>query len=128
MGYKVHNEYSLQQQLINDTAKRRPYAKLYAREWQVKPGHPNCGKGDLVFKRPGFEEYLVVETKYLNQRSGRTACTSRTRSRKKVVEQALHYGAEFKKLHPNARVEIATYTNECGLRKLASKKKRHKRR
>ena len=126
--YKVHNEYSLQQLLISAADKRRPYTKLYAQEWEVKPGHPNCGKGDLVFKRPGFEEYLVVETKYLNQRSGRTACTSRTRSRKKVVEQALHYGAEFKKLHPKANVEIATCTNESGLRVLASKRKRRKRR
>jgi hypothetical protein len=126
--YKVHNEHSLQRQLIRENEKHRPYTKLYAQEWEVKPGHPNCGKGDPVFKRPGFEEYLVVETKYLTQRSGHTACTSRHKSRKQVVKQARRYGAEFKKLHPKANIKVATYTNESGLRMLASKRKRRKRR
>ena len=42
-GYKVHNEHSLQRQLIRENEKHRPYTKLYAQEWEVKPGHPNCG-------------------------------------------------------------------------------------
>ena len=119
MGYRLNSEHFLQQQLIKDAEKHLPFTQVYAQEWQVKPGHPNYGKGDLVFKRPGFEDYLVVETKYLTTNTGRTAQTSRNKGRNKAREQALRYGAAFKRLHPEADVEIATYTNESGLNMFA---------
>jgi hypothetical protein len=121
----VSVEHSLQQQLISirEVDKRLPYTQLYAQEWEVEPGLPQFGKGDLVFKRPGFEEYLVVETKYITDNTGRVAITNRKRSRKKVLEQARRYGAALQRRYPEADVKIATYTNESGLCMLASKRR-----
>ena len=115
----VNSELSLQQQLIREVDKRLPYTNLFAQEWEVLRGCSHLGKGDLVFKRPGFQEYLVVEVKYLRPGSGRAARNKRNAARRKVVEQALRYGAAFKRRHPDADVEIATYTNESGLCLLA---------
>lgn len=112
------NELLLQRQLIRNVNKLFPYTILYAQEWEVYPGYSHLGKGDLVFKRPHFKEFLVVETKYLTTNSGKTARNRRRMGRKKVVKQALRYGRDFKKLHPNVKVEIATYTNMNGLQKL----------
>ena len=111
-------EHILQQQIIHDVNKRLPYTLLCKQEWEVVPGHSQFGKGDLVFKQPGLENYLVIETKYIRTDSGKAARTARRRSRKKVNEQALRYGAAFKQLNPQARVEVATFTNESGLYKL----------
>ena len=111
----MHREHVLQKQVIRYQRKHPPFTQIYAQEWEVIPGYSQFGKGDLVFKRPAFEEYLVIETKYIRTESGKTAQRSRTRSRKKVVEQALRYGAIFKQLHPEALVEIATFTNDVGL-------------
>ncbi len=111
----IHREHVLQKQVIRYQRKHPPFTQLYAQEWEVIPGYSQFGKGDLVFKRPAFEEYLVIETKYIRTDSGKTAQRSRTRSRKKVVKQALPYGAIFKQVHPGAEVEIATFTNDAGL-------------
>jgi hypothetical protein len=118
-GYRLNSEHFLQQQLIKDAEKHLPYTQVYAQDWEVWPGLPHCGKGNFIFKRPGFEDYLVVETKYLTTNTGRVATNSRKKGRNKVYEQALRYGAAFKRLHPDADVEIATYTNESGLHMFA---------
>ena len=112
----MQREHILQEQVIRYQRNHPPFTQLYyAQEWEVIPGYSQFGKGDLVFKRPGFEEYLVIETKYIRTDSGKTARGSRTKNRKKVVEQALRYGAIFKQRHPGAEVEIATFTNDVGL-------------
>jgi hypothetical protein len=111
----MHREHVLQKQVIRYQRKHPPFTQLYAQEWEVIPGYSQFGKGDLVFKRPAFEEYLVIETKYIRTDSGKTARGKRTRNRKKVVEQALRYGAIFKQHNPGALVEIATFTNDVGL-------------
>ena len=114
----MQREHILQKQVIRYQRNHPPFTQLYAQEWEVIPGYSQFGKGDLVFKRPAFEEYLVIETKYIRTDSGKTARGSRTRNRKKVVEQALRYGAIFKQRHPGAEVEVATFTNDVGLRTL----------
>ena len=92
-----------------------PYKDVYAQEWDVVPGQTQCGKGDLVFKQPGLDKFLVVETKYLTTNSGHTARASRNRGRQKVIEQAYRYGKLFKQQHQRATVDVAICTNEKGL-------------
>ena len=93
-----------------------PFTQLVGHEWMVHHHYSQFGGvGDLVFKRPGFEEYLVVETKYITTMTGRTARTSRRKARKKVQEQAAFYGRRWKQLHPQADVSYAWYTNDRGL-------------
>lgn len=92
-----------------------PYTVLVAQEWEVVPGMANYGVGDLVFSIPSSAEYLVIETKYLNKRSGRTAKTLRNRGRHKVKEQAEFYGRKWSDRHPRAKVVYAYFTNEVGL-------------
>lgn len=126
----ARNEAELQEMLIG--CPPTPFTQLVAHEWPVGKEWPvgyewmgeyfshysHYGVGDLVFKRPGFEDYLVVETKYMTTRTGRTAKTRRTRGRKKVKEQAAFYGRKWKRQHPEAKVSYAWYTNDSGLSKI----------
>jgi hypothetical protein len=108
-------ERALQEELIVNAP--LPYTRLFAREWYLyPPDHSNLGKGDLVFQRPGFAEFLVVETKHLNTSTGHSACAHRIHGRKKVREQAVRYGKAWKEMHPFSDVEYATYTNVDGLK------------
>jgi hypothetical protein len=96
-----------------------PYIDLAAQEWFVVPGRVDKGRGDLVFKSPTTKpKYLVVETKHLSTAHGRNACSTRTHRRQKVREQAKTYGKAWKEKHPSASVQVATYTNIDGLKKL----------
>jgi len=111
------NEEELQEMLID--CPPIPFIQLYRREWMADEWGEchlsQFGVGDLVFKRPGLEEYLVVETKFMTTSTGTTASTSRTKGRKKVKEQAACYGHKWKRLHPQATVYYAWYTNDRGL-------------
>lgn len=67
------------------------------------------GKLDFVFLTPG-PQLLVVETKYLDGLTGRTACTRRKEHRAKVIEQA--------KLARNAIIDqfdLSVDQVECGI-------------
>eukprot|EP01083_Nonionella_stella_P019127 53165_1 len=112
---EVNDESSLKRQLIREVLDRHPFKMLYADEWDVVPGFTQYGRGDLVFKHPDSEVFLVVETKYITMNAGRTSRIRRTRGRRTVVDQALRYGEIFKRQHPRAAVDVATCTNECGL-------------
>eukprot|EP00978_Attheya_sp_CCMP212_P008656 scaffold20343_cov38-Attheya_sp.AAC.3 len=110
-------EYALQELLISHPP--RPYTQLVAREWYVEPGRGDLGKGDVVLKNPKRDQYLVVETKVLPPYyTGHNATVDRGHNRTKVWEQAHTYGMAWKQQHPSASVEMATYTNLDGLRKL----------
>jgi len=66
-------------------------------EWEVVPGFPQFGIGDLLMKRGNL--IRAVECKWIDSsKSGRNACTKRTQKRKKVKDQTLLYAA-FAKLH-----------------------------
>jgi hypothetical protein len=96
-------------------------------EWEYEPGRADLGRGDLVFAAHRHVQYgkdhapcpvLVVELKFLTDRSGATARVSRTKKRNKVRDQAYSSGSAWLLRHPNDQVYIATYTNEdCTLSK-----------
>jgi hypothetical protein len=114
----MDKELELQQELIDSPP--RPYTNLIRHEWGDFAGGgsdsttAHIGKGDLVFQRPNKEDYLVVETKYLRTDSGSNARTSRTGSRRKVMEQAFRYGAIWRAClrTEGGTVTVATYTND----------------
>lgn len=122
----MDEELILQQELIRSPP--LPYKDLIRHEWGDFGGGgssatatptAHIGKGDLVFRRPlghdtDEEDYLVVETKHLRTDTGATARTSRTASRRKVIEQALRYGAIWRGYlgTEHGTVTMATYTNE----------------
>ena len=94
------NEDDLHRILINSPP--HPYTLLEAHEWRSR-----SGVGDMVFKAPGSNKYLVVEAKLL--RNGVQ------KKWKKVQEQAGRYGQDWKHAHPYAFVKYATFTNRDGL-------------
>lgn len=73
--------------------------------------YSHLGKGDLIFT-DGQKRFLVVETKYLNPRHGKTARAKRNKYRKKVQAQAIKYAKYFQKQCPDADVYYAVITNE----------------
>lgn len=84
-------------------------------EWDVVPGAPQHGRGDLLFT-DGEGTYAVVEVKHLDVgATGPTARVKRTKKRRQVEAQALTYAA-----HATARFRgpavAFTYTNEHGFR------------
>ena len=87
-----------------------PFTQLVAHEWKS-----SSGQGDIVLKNPTKNSYLVVEAKFLNKRTGRSARTRRNRGRSYVKEQAKRYGFDWKQMYPYASVTYATLTNENGL-------------
>ena len=87
---------------------------VYDYEWEVEPGRSNSGRGDLIFT-DGEGAFAIVEVKYIdNDRSGSTARSKRTGSRKLVLEQAIRYAAEFRQTAAGtgALVVAFTFTNE----------------
>ena len=92
-------------------------------EWELSPGHTNEGRGDLVFA-DGAGRFAVVEVKDINfERSGRTARSKRTSSRKLVKEQALRYAEAYCKRQSGA-VEVVAFTlTPTGITRLASFRK-----
>jgi len=101
-----------QEQLIRNPP--RPYTELYKQEWKAVVGGDFKGVGDLVFKVPEKEKYLVVETKHLGDCSAKKKQTKCSKARK----QARNYAGWFKALHPNASVEMAIHTEVHGVQKL----------
>jgi len=112
----ARNEEQLQTALIYSPP--IPYTQLKECEWMIEHSHPQYGVGDVVFKLPGFEDYLVVETKYMTNKTGKTARSRRGQGRKKVQEQAEFYGRRWKQLHPEADVSYAWFTNDRGLSRI----------
>ena len=104
-------EAKLQQSLIQNPPK--PYTALHKQEWHVVPGQSHHGVGDLVFQSPGFEKYLVVETKYL--REDPAGKSNRKKGKSKVKKQARFYRDKFQSSKPDAHVEMAIFTNLGGL-------------
>jgi hypothetical protein len=80
-------------------------------EWDVEPGHPNHGRGDLLFS-DGAGRFAVVEVKYVDliglNRDSRNRRNSNRKKRRKVEEQAMTYAREFAR-QQGAGAEIATY-------------------
>ena len=110
----IESEYTLRVYIIKnrheiDIIKNYPY--IYDYEYYVFPPYSQYGMGDLIFTN-GEEKYLIVELKYLTQRSGKTARTSRRKHRNKVLEQAFSYGTIFKRHNPGANVSALAVTNE----------------
>lgn len=82
-------------------------AVLLAEEWEVVSGHPNHGRGDLVFRFP-FDIDLVVEVKRIGAHG---------LHRKKVLEQAIKYGEIWQQYKSSVGIVAAvTFTEEDGLK------------
>ena len=89
-------------------------------EWEVAPGHPNEGRGDLLLT-DGAGRFAVVEAKHIDARSGPTARVKRTKSRGHVREQAVQYAwAVARDSDANANeVSAFVLTPERGLEAIA---------
>ena len=109
----LSSESYLQNFIIRNPLK--PFTKLCAIEWYPVPESSHYGKGDLVFKHPSRHQYLVVETKYLNHGTGRTARRNRWRNRRKVKKKAERYGRLWSMNHPGAKVQSAILVKEPGI-------------
>ena len=94
------NEDDLHRILMNSPP--HPFTLLEAHEWRSR-----SGVGDMVFKAPGSNKYLVVEAKMLKN--------GVQKKWEKVQEQAGRYGRDWKHEHPSAFVKYATFTNRDGL-------------
>lgn len=88
-------------------------------EWEVRGGHTDEGRGDLVFT-DGAGNFAVVEVKWIDGGtdggSGKTRRRAKRGKRRKVEEQALEYG-EFwaARAGTAARIDAYLFTNEVGL-------------
>lgn len=105
-------EFQLKRELVRQSHLLLPnYPWLIDDEWEVNPGHPNDGRGDLLFT-DGIDRFAVVEVKFIDARSGGTARAKRTHNRSSVREQALKYAAALRQKYPEATVVAYAYTNE----------------
>jgi len=101
-----------QEQLIRNPP--GPYTQLYKQEWEAVVGGVFKGVGDLVFKVPEKEKYLVVETKHLGDCSGKRRRSKCWKGRKQVR----NYARWFKALYPHASVKMAIHTEVHGVQYL----------
>lgn len=91
-----------------------PFTEVVAHEWEGDAETPfDVGVGDIVFKRPRSNEYLVIEAKYIGRNAQKQ---TKTKKRRHVKEQAQFYGRKASKiLSPFALVHFAYCTNEVGI-------------
>ncbi|CAJ0746877.1 23241_t:CDS:1, partial [Entrophospora sp. SA101] len=110
----THPEHEIKNYLIDNIHKICPGFKyLVDFEWEIEEGHPNKGKGDLIFGSD-YKTYLTIETKSLHTGSGKTAQVSRHNARRRVKEQAERYNEFATKRFGVEVVDVigATFTNE----------------
>ncbi len=98
------------------------YHHLVGIEWDYYEGRTDLGVGDLVFSSSSSfrdESYteekiqtLVIEAKYFQQDSGRTARVRRTKHRSKVREQLTQSIAAWERKFPSHEVIGAILSNE----------------
>ena len=108
------DEFLLIRDLVVRSSELLPdYPYVIEHEWDVVAGKTNEGRGDLVFSDGGCR-YAVVEVKHIDlQSSGDTAKTKRTKSRKKVKEQAVFYADRMAmRLESESTVAAYSFTNE----------------
>ncbi|MGC9778601.1 MAG: hypothetical protein HZR80_05110 [Candidatus Heimdallarchaeota archaeon] len=81
------------------------YPYLLEFEYDVIPRRTDKGRGDLIFT-DGKSNYLIVETKFLTEKTGRNPRNAnRKRKRKRDVEkQAPKYCSYFSVKYPNTKV------------------------
>lgn len=111
-----NDEFKLKRAFVLASASWLPdHPYLVDDEWDVKPGHPNHGRGDLVFT-DGVGRFAVVEVKYIDlERTGKTARVKRTKDRGKVLEQAETYAQDWAaRTRGDSEVVGFAYTNEGG--------------
>lgn len=109
-----NDEFLLKRSLVLNRSELLPtFPFVVDDEWDVVPGKTDQGRGDLVFT-DGAGCFAVVEVKFIDLgRSGPTARSKRTGSRKKVVEQAMDYAHLLYARHgADAKVEAFSFTNE----------------
>lgn len=86
-----HPEERMKNDIINNIGKIFPgFNYLIDFEWCVNEDNLHYGVGDLIFGSD-YGVYIVIETKWLNTNTGKTAQVSRNISRNKVKYQAITY-------------------------------------
>ncbi|PWI47109.1 hypothetical protein CEE45_13310 [Candidatus Heimdallarchaeota archaeon B3_Heim] len=87
---------------------------VFAYEFPIDPEMSNKGKLDLILVNQDKNrvEYLIVEVKYLQNRTGPTSRESRRRKRRKVEQQSSINRIKFQALFPKAIVNSIFITNE----------------
>jgi hypothetical protein len=96
---------------------RYPHAVAY--EWEREDGHPNSGRGDLVFASDDVQDqlrrgepvpketrFLVLEGKQLNQGTGHTAREARRQARRDARDSAERYRESFADKHNLSRDQV----------------------
>lgn len=78
------------------------YPVTIAVEWDVVPGRPEWGKGDLVVASADMHRIMVVEIK-------RNTGKHRTRKIKKLQKQMDNYQCIWQTWYPNTRVEACGF-------------------
>ena len=91
-------------------------------EYDSTEGRTDLGCGDLVFASSTAPrelsgdwtacDVLIVEVKWLKVETGATACTARTKGRKKVKEQMKIYAGKWHERHPKDRVWGLAFLND----------------
>ncbi|CAB4411671.1 unnamed protein product [Rhizophagus irregularis] len=86
-----HPEEKMKNYLINNIDKIFPgFNYLVDFEWFVNEDYLHYGAGDLIFGSD-YGVYIVIETKWLNTNTGKTAQVSRNIARNKVKYQSITY-------------------------------------
>ncbi|CAB4398871.1 unnamed protein product [Rhizophagus irregularis] len=86
-----HPEEKMKNYLINNIDKIFPgFNYLVDFEWCVNEDYLHYGIGDLIFGSD-YGVYIVIETKWLNTNTGKTAQVSRNIARNKVKYQSITY-------------------------------------
>jgi len=88
-------------------------------EWEVRGGHTNKGRGDLVFA-DGEGGFAVVEVKWVDGGTdggrGSTRRAAKRKKRRKVEDQALKYARLWAaRIGVGTRVDAYLFTNESDL-------------
>jgi hypothetical protein len=86
-----------------------PYVAAF--EWPAVEGRDDLGRGDLVMTN-GYGIFVVIECKYIDKETGKTARQRRRNQRNMVKEQAADYRDLYQRLKPDAVVLACSYTNE----------------
>jgi hypothetical protein len=86
--------------------------RIIKREWDVQPGMPHHGKGDLVVEvDPSL--HLTIEVKLL-----RSQACQWTKLRRVMVQAILYWGAYITSIKRDLKVACTYYTNKDGLQLL----------
>eukprot|EP01129_Flabellula_baltica_P006327 TRINITY_DN235_c0_g1_i2.p1 TRINITY_DN235_c0_g1~~TRINITY_DN235_c0_g1_i2.p1 ORF type:complete len:256 (+),score=25.77 TRINITY_DN235_c0_g1_i2:315-1082(+) len=112
--WHIDEEFKVCQQFVCKVSKELfpEYPYVFAYEWGVSDvGHTQDGKGDIVLY-DGDQRFLVVEVKYIAERTGKTARTRNRTHRRTGEDQVAKYTRIWQSRYPQYEVEGVLHTNQ----------------